>query len=144
MTGRPVPAAPPVNVVLEAVFEVMGPDSWRADPERLGRWHAACPVCREWRTLTIVEHGGGGPVTLRCAGGCHEERIEQALSRPVDDSAPGLADDPVQDGLVAMAGVALGELGRLRELVAALRVENAELRTEIATLRPASELREAA
>jgi hypothetical protein len=59
---------------------------YRADAARDNIWHALCPCCRapQW-TLTIRERGRGGGIQLRCATGCSERQIHDALERePVD------------------------------------------------------------
>lgn len=55
---------------------------YRWDERHLSTWHAVCPFCRvaDW-TLALREHGYRGPVAMRCAAGCTEQEIQQALER---------------------------------------------------------------
>ncbi len=58
----------------------------RADAEHFNAWHAVCPSCRvpDW-TLVLREHGHGRSIDLRCAAGCAEHDIRDALERnPAD------------------------------------------------------------
>jgi hypothetical protein len=64
-----------------------------ADAEHFNTWHAACPSCRvpAW-TLLLREHGHGGSIDLRCAAGCAEHDIRDALERHPAEARVEAAD----------------------------------------------------
>jgi hypothetical protein len=55
---------------------------YKADGTRVDVWRAVCPFCRvpDW-TLSLREHGYGGPLALQCAAGCTEPEINRALDQ---------------------------------------------------------------
>lgn len=82
---------PPLDRVLYALRS-MGPDSYRADPDDIGRWYTHCPACCAGvRRLTILE-GRDGRVRLHCTIQCSEESILRALKarERLYDAAPAL------------------------------------------------------
>jgi hypothetical protein len=78
--SRPDPFSRPLDHALERL-RVHGLIH-RGDAERFNTWHAVCPSCRvpAW-TLLLREHGHGGSIDLRCAAGCTEHDIRDALER---------------------------------------------------------------
>lgn len=54
----------------------------RGDTRHFHTWRAVCPSCRvpDW-TLTLRERGYGGPIVIRCAVGCSETEVNDALAR---------------------------------------------------------------
>lgn len=124
------PFAQPADVILDALLSVTG-DAYCADatsdPYRRTRWHARCPVCGGSRSLLVTEGWRGGPVSLRCAGGCHEQRVKRALIKPVEDRSAA-TDDPVMGGTLRLASAAVDEIAGLRGQVADLVAENIQLR----------------
>lgn len=70
----------PLDRLLEAL-RATGPDSYRADPDRLDTWLAYCPGCAsrllDIRRLTIRERDG--QVTMTCSTGCSTDSIFTAL-----------------------------------------------------------------
>ncbi len=72
----------------------------RADAERFNTWHAVCPSCRvpAW-TLLLREHGHGGSIDLRCAAGCAEHDIRDALERDLAEARIEAADAKAAEAL---------------------------------------------
>jgi hypothetical protein len=70
----------PADRLLEAL-RACGRDQYRADPDRIGVWHAYCPGCASHmvgvRRLTIVERDDA--VSMTCSTGCSERSILTAL-----------------------------------------------------------------
>ncbi len=118
-------SATPADLALESL-RASGPDAYRCDPKRPGAWNAFCPCClarlEGRRTLRVVEHGDGGPVSLRCANRCTEDEIASVLFAP----APPAAEHPLVGEVLALADAAVLEIHRLR--VMAQAADREELR----------------
>lgn len=73
---------------------------YKGDERHLSTWHAVCPFCRvpDW-TLTLREHGHGGPIDLRCAAGCAEHDIRDALERHPAEARIETADARAAEAL---------------------------------------------
>jgi hypothetical protein len=89
---------------------------YRLDATRFDTWHAMCPYCRtpDW-TLTIRERGRGGEIGLRCAAGCTDAEIRDALER-----------DPA-DARIEAAETAASEAWAILEQLRTLATEALEL-----------------
>lgn len=72
---RVSPLDRPLDAMLRALQRWPGEYRCSLDPSR---WTAPCPICHD--ALTIRETYVGGPVDVRCATGCNERRIAQALA----------------------------------------------------------------
>ncbi len=75
----------PLDRALERLRVYRLPYRW--DEQHLSTWAAVCPACMvgAW-TLTIREHGRGGPIDLRCSAGCDSADVAAVLERdPAED-----------------------------------------------------------